>query len=214
MTRAPTARHLGVAALVLAVLAAAVVVSPTAVLGRVRALLTSPWFPLVLLALYAVRPFLAWPITLLSALVGYRYGVLVGLPLALCGAVATSLVPYYGARLLPADWPLVGRFRDGSERFFAATGDVRGVVAARLAPTPAEAISGAAGVAGVSLGSFALGTAVGELPWTVAAVSLGHSLPSFAAGEIRFDPLLVLGIAALGVALLAGPAWRALRARA
>ncbi|QLC32954.1 TVP38/TMEM64 family protein [Halarchaeum sp. CBA1220] len=213
MSRLPRARHAAVVCGLVALVALALLASPSAVLGHVRALLASPWFPLVLLALYLARPFLAWPITVLSALCGYQYGFLVGLPLALCGAVATSLLPYYAARSLSPDWPLVGRFRDGSARFFDAAGGLRGVVAARLAPTPAEAISGAAGAARVPVGVFALGTAIGELPWTVAAVAVGVGLDSFTATAVHFDPRLAVAIAALGVALLAGPAYAVWRRR-
>jgi len=193
---------LGLAALV----ALALAVSPGDVLGRVRGLVASPWFPLVLVALYAVRPFLAWPITVLSALVGYRYGVLVGVPVALCGAVATSLLPYYAARALP-EWPLLARLRGGSARYFERAGGVRGVAAARLVPTPAEAVSGAAGAGGVSAPAFVLGTLVGELPWTVAAVALGAGLDRFAVSAVHVDPVLVAGIVAVGVLALVGPAY-------
>lgn len=213
MSRSPSTRGVAAILCVAAFVALAPLASPAAVLGNVRALLASPWFPLVLLALYLLRPVLAWPITVLSALCGYQYGFGVGLVVALCGAVATSLIPYYAVRRLPAGWPLVGRFRDGSTRFFDATGGFRGVVAARLAPTPAEAISGAAGAARVPIGAFALGTAVGELPWTVAAVALGVGLDRFAVAAVHFDPLLVVAVASLGVALLAGPVYTVWRER-
>ena len=65
------------------VVVAALLVSPAAALERVHALLASPWFPLLLVALYALRPLFAWPITVLSALCGYRYGLVIGLPVAL-----------------------------------------------------------------------------------------------------------------------------------
>ncbi|WP_435099824.1 TVP38/TMEM64 family protein [Halarchaeum sp. P4] len=213
MSRSPSVRGVAAVCCVAAVVAFALLVSPTSVLAHVRALLSSPWFPLVLLSLYLFRPFLAWPITVLSALCGYQYGFGVGLVVALCGAVATSLIPYYAVRRLPPTWPLVGRFRDGSTRFFDATGGFRGVVAARLAPTPAEAISGAAGAARVPVGAFVLGTAVGELPWTVAAVAIGVGLDQFAVAAVHFDPLLVVAVASLGVALLAGPAYSVWRER-
>lgn len=207
MTWSQRVRVVAVAAVVL-VVTAALLVSPSAALGHVRALLTSPWFPLLLVALYVIRPLFAWPITILSALCGYRYGFLLGLPIALCGAVATSLLPYYAGRLLPTDADgLVGRLTGGSAAYFERTGGVRGVAAARLVPTPAEAISGAAGAGGVSVGAFALGTLLGELPWTVAAVALGAGLDHFAVADVTVDPRLVVGIAAVGVLVVAGPAY-------
>ncbi|MFC7201733.1 TVP38/TMEM64 family protein [Halospeciosus flavus] len=186
----------------------ALVLRPERVFPIVRDVLASPWFPVVLVALYLARPFLGWPITILSVLVGFRYGFWVGLPLALFGAVATSLIPYTAARYLDFEGRWLSRLRGGSRRYFQAVGDLRGVVAARLVPTPAEAISGAAGVARVPVWAFVLGTAVGELPWTVAAVLLGSSLDRFVLGAAEVDWRLAVAIAVAGLALLAGPAWK------
>jgi len=194
------------------VVALAVLVRPARALAVLRAALASPWFPLVLVGLYAVRPFLAWPISVLSALVGFKYGVLVGVPVALAGAVLTSLPAYAAGRYAPADGRLVGRFSDGIQRFFAAAGDVRGLVAARFAPTPAEPVSAAAGTGGVSLAAFAAGTLVGELPWVVATVALGSGLDTFAVAASDLDPVFV-AVGVLAACALLGPvAYRELTA--
>lgn len=191
----------------------AVVLAPGTAGDAVRSTLYSPFFPAVLLGLYAVRPLLAWPITALSVVVGFRYGVTIGLPMALAGAVATSLIPYAAARYLQTDAGLIGRVSAVSERFFGATGDLRGVVAARLAPTPAEVISAAAGIARVSVPAFVLGTAIGELPWTLAAVLAGDSMRRLAMEGVGIDPgLVAVGLLVAGL-LLAGPAYRLLRDR-
>lgn len=204
---------LGVGLLGLFALGAAV--SPDAAVARARGLLSSPWFPLLLAAGYLVRPFLAWPITALSVLVGYRYGLLLGVPLALAGAVATSLIPYAAGRRADLGEGLLARAGTASERFFGTAGDLRGVVAARLAPTPAEAVSAGAGTAGVPVGAFALGTVLGELPWTVAAVAVGRSARSVdgLALSSATDPALVGGGVLAALLLLAGPAYRHVRER-
>jgi len=204
-------RYLAGAAAAL-VVALAVLARPARALDALRAALASPWFPVILVGLYAVRPFLAWPISVLSALVGFKYGLLVGVPIALAGALLTSLPPYAVGRYAPADGRLLGRFSDGSQRFFAAAGDVRGLVAARFAPTPAEPVSAAAGAGGVPLRSFAAGTLVGELPWVVATVALGSGLDTFAMDASSVDPvLLAVGVLAAG-ALLGPVAYRELAA--
>ncbi|MEE6209425.1 VTT domain-containing protein [Salarchaeum sp. III] len=183
---------------------------PDTMLARVRGVVASPWFPLVLVALYAVRPFLAWPVSALSVLVGYAYGLPLGVPIALLGAVGTSLIPYYVGGRLPTAGRVLGRVRSGGERYFAAAGDTRGVVAARLAPTPAEVVSTGAGIAGVPLWAFVVGTLVGELPWTIAAVGLGASLDSFSL-QSAFDPVFVGACVLLAVLVLAGPLYRSRR---
>lgn len=204
-------RGTAVATAALVVVLALAVLVPVDAVASARGVVASPWFPVVLVGLYLVRPFLAWPITALSVLVGYKYGVLVGVPVALAGAVATSLVPYYFGDRLPTAGSVLDRVRTGGERYFAAAGDVRGVAAARLAPTPAEAVSAAAGLAGVPPTAFVLGTILGELPWTVAAVALGASLDTLTMSPSHVDLRLVLACVLLAVLVLAGPAWRTLR---
>lgn len=209
----PSRRGLLTATVATLLVALGLLLSPTAVVDRLGSLLSSPWFPLVLVGLYLVRPALAWPITALSVLVGYRYGLALGLPIALLGAVGTSLLPYAAARYLRTDAGWIGRAAEGSERFFSATGDLRGVTAARLAPTPAEAISAAAGVARVPVAAFVAGTLVGELPWTVAAVLAGHSMRRLSLADATPGLPLVVGLAVVAALVLAGPAYRFARRR-
>jgi uncharacterized membrane protein YdjX (TVP38/TMEM64 family) len=193
-----------VAALVLL----AVAVRPSRALGALRAAAASQWFPVILVALYAVRPLLAWPISLLSALVGFQYGLLVGVPIALAGAVVTSLPPFVAGRRAPVDGRFLDRFTGGSQRYFDAAGDLRGVVAARLAPTPPEAISAAAGAGGVTYRTFAVGTLVGELPWVVAAVALGSGLDAFTMAGAAIDARFVAAGVVAALALLTPVAYR------
>lgn len=210
----PTRRQVALGLAVAGLLALGLLLSPGDAVDHLRTGLYSPWFPLALAGLYLVRPLLAWPITALSVVVGYRYGVAVGLPLALAGAVATSLLPYaFGRYYRDRPGPFAGAVA-GSERFFRAVGGLRGLVAIRLAPTPAEPVSIAAGVGRVGLGTFVAGTAIGELPWTVAAVVAGHSLSQLSLeGAAAVSPwLLVAGLIAAAV-LLGGPAYRWLRGR-
>jgi uncharacterized membrane protein YdjX (TVP38/TMEM64 family) len=202
-------RRVAVGLAVAALVGLGFAVSPARALDALHAVLYSRWFPVVLAGLYLVRPFLAWPIAALAVLVGYRYGVTVGVPLALAATVSTSLIPFVGARRFRPEDGAFGRVTAGSRRFFEATGNLRGVVAARLAPAPTEAVSVAAGLAGVSLPAFVAGTAVGQLPWTVAAVAAGHSMEHLSTGGLDAVslPLVVAG-AALAVALVAAPVYR------
>lgn len=207
-------RHAVAGATVGALIAVGLLLSPAGVIDRLRSVVLSPWFPVVLAGLYLVRPLLAWPITALSVLVGYRYGLAVGVPVALVGAVVTSMLPYAAARYLDTDAGWLGWARSGSERFFAATGGFRGVTAARLAPTPAEPVSIAAGMGRVSVPAFAAGTVVGEFPWTVAAVLAGVSMRELSlSGVETADPVLIIGGVLAAMVLLSGPAYRLWRER-
>jgi len=204
----PSRRRVAAGAVALAMLSGWLLLSPATAVARIEGVLLGPWFPLVLVGLYLVRPLLAWPITLLSALVGFRYGVAIGLPVALVGAVVTSLPPFAAGRRVTDAGGLWGRLADGSRRYFDSTGGLRGVVAARLAPTPAEPVSAAAGAAGVPTAAFVAGTVVGELPWTVAAVVAGASMGDLALAGAAPGPWLIAGGLVAAAALLAGPAYR------
>lgn len=191
-----------------------VALRPGTALSHLQTAASSPWFPVVLVGLYLVRGVLGWPLSLLSALVGVRFGVVVGLPLALIGALGSTALTWALARYLPREGALMGRLAAGGDSYFDTAGDVRGVAAARLAPTPATAVSAAAGIAGVPLSRFLLGTLLGVLPWTVAGVALGASVDSIAAaGAVRIDPLVVAALAIGAALLLVPPAYRALRRR-
>lgn len=203
-----------VAAVLGSLVALGLLLSPATVIERLSGLLFSPWFPAVLVGLYLLRPALAWPITAISALVGYRYGLVIGLPVALAGVVLTSIPAYAAARYVRSDHGWIGRLTAGSERYFATVGDLRGMIAARLAPTPAEPTSAAAGIAGVPVVAFVLGTLVGELPWTVAALLAGESLRRVSPSGPIVDPWLVVAGLLGATLLLAGPAYRFTRRRA
>lgn len=196
------------------VAAAAVALSPGAILRAAERVAARPAvFAAVLAGLYLGRSFVLWPISALSILVGYVYGVTVGVPVALAGAAVTCLPPFLLARYAQTDTGLFGHLGDAGARLVANTGALRGIVAARLAPLPADAVSYAAGLSGVGSGRFVLGTLLGELPWVTAAVVAGHSMHSLALGGTAAGLWLVVGAAALAVLLVAGPAYRHVRRR-
>ena len=206
---------LGLAVLLGFVVAASVLSSPGEVLRAIEGLVADPLrFALALVILYSLRPLVAWPLSLVSVLVGYAYGFALGFPVALTGTVGSCLVPFVLARYFRSDVGLVGWVSGTGERFFDATGDVRGVFAARLAPAPADAISYGAGLSGVPASGFVLGTLLGEIPWTVAFVLVGTSMTDFSVREATLDSAaFVIGATLLAVLALAGPAYRYLRAR-
>lgn len=197
------------------VVAASVFSSPERTIEAIEDLLANPFqFALALTLLYLVRPLVAWPLSLLSVLVGYAYGLALGFPVALAGALVSCLVPFLLARYLRSDVGLVGYLSGSGRRFFDATGNVRGVFAARLAPAPADAISYGAGLSGIPTGAFVLGTVLGEIPWTAAFVLVGTSMSEFSSQEATLDSTaFVLGATALAVLVLAGPTYRYVQAR-
>lgn len=208
----PRGYKLALAALVLAPLVlAGIIFSPATVIERVHTVLYSPWFPVVLVGLYLVRSLLAWPITALAVLVGYRYGLVVGVPVALAGAAVSTFVPYAIVRYLQFDSGVLGRAADNSDKFFAETGDLRGLIAARVAPVPAEATSLAAGAAELRPSTFVLGTVIGEIPWAIAAVMIGHSMHQLSLSTVSISPWLILATIVATAVIIAGPIVRVVR---
>ncbi|MGM0590197.1 MAG: VTT domain-containing protein [Halobacteriota archaeon] len=196
---------------VLAVVVVAAAASPDAALGTLAWLATDPIrFGVALIVLAVIRPLLVWPTTLLALAVGYGYGV-GGLPVALALIVGTSVPPYLLARRLTGG----GRVAAAGKRFVDTTGGVRSVAASRLVPAPSDVVSVGAGIAGVRLGSFLVGTAIGELPWAVVGVLAGDSLETLSTGTLAqvADPRLAVALALAGVLLLAGPLYRHVRGR-
>jgi uncharacterized membrane protein YdjX (TVP38/TMEM64 family) len=201
--------------LLVLVTAASMLAEPDRLFAFARGLADRPaLFGGLLVAVYLVRPLFAWPTSLVAVLAGYAYGPVWGFPVALAGTTGSALLPFLVARYVGEGSGLVARLGDSGERFFAATGDLRGMVASRLAPAPSDPVSAAAGLSGVSTPAFVLGTAVGEIPWTAAAVLAGSSLETLSTAglaSVRWE--LVAAAGAVAVALLAGPAYRAVAAR-
>lgn len=193
----------GLALLVL--LVGAVLLAPAHALHTLSWLAADPLrFGVALFLVALVRPFVAWPTTLLAVAAGYGYGV-VGLPYALALITLTSVPPFLLARHLGRDsWVAVQ-----GERVVAEAGDLRSVVASRLVPAPSDVVSVAAGVSGVSLPTFVIGTAVGELPWAVVGILAGSSLDTLAEASLgAVDRRLVAACGLAAVLLLAGPVYR------
>ena len=209
MKRASLRQLTGIAAVLAVAGVATLITSPEALFSGAERLAERPaTFAVVMVAAYLLRPLLAWPISALSILLGYVLGP-AAVPVALAGAVVTALPAYAVARYLGHDAGLLARVGDAGTAVRRTTGDLRGIVAVRLAPLPTDPVSYAAGLAGVPLRPYVVGTAVGEAPWVVAAVLLGASAGELTRAGLSADPLLVITAVALAALLaLSGPAYR------
>lgn len=160
---------------------------------------------------YLIRPFVFWPLSVASVFLGYLYGFPEGVPLVLVGTLLTCSPPYILANQVQEWNGYASRISDTGEILVNTTGELRGMIAARLSPAPADGVSIGAGLAGVSARRFALGTLVGELPWAVFYVVLGQSLQTFSSHmtqNINFEFLLFASLCA--VLLVARPLYQLL----
>jgi uncharacterized membrane protein YdjX (TVP38/TMEM64 family) len=191
---------LGVAAV------AAVLFSPAAVIEELEALAEHPaLFLVAITAVYLVRPFVLWPVTSIAVGLGYLYGPVIALPIALLGAGLTGVPPYLVGRYAGTDAGLFGYIRGSGQQLIDVAGETRGVIAARLSPLPGDAVSYGSGLSDISLGPFVLGTVVGEVPWAAVAVLAGASMRSLTVSEFAYSPLFLLGLTALAALVLLGP---------
>ncbi|ESP88445.1 hypothetical protein K933_08297 [Candidatus Halobonum tyrrellensis G22] len=184
-------RALAAGAALVAVAAAAWLTSPALLVDRLTWLAADPLRLAAALGLLAVvRPFLAWPTTLLAVVAGYGFG-LAGAPLALGLITLTSVPPYWFARRGRDGWgggrlsALTTRAAGAGERAVSVAGGARSVAAVRLVPVPSDVVNVGAGLAGVRLLPFLAGTAVGEVPWAVAGTVAGASAGRVAGGGWR-----------------------------
>ena len=209
MKRASLRQLTGIAAVLAVAGVAALTASPEALFSSAERLAERPaTFAVVMVAAYLLRPLLAWPISALSILLGYVLGP-AAIPVALAGAVVTALPAYAVARYLGHDAGLLARVGDAGTAVRRTTGDLRGIVAVRLAPLPTDPVSYAAGLAGVPLRPYVAGTAVGEAPWVVAAVLLGASAGELTRAGLSADPIVLVTAVTLAALLaLSGPAYR------
>lgn len=205
MTSAGTRRRAAAGVAVAVVAAGALLTAPDTVLARASWLAADPGRLLAVAVVFAVvRPLLALPTTLLAVVIGYGLGV-AGLPAAVALVTLTSVPPFLFARRFGGD----GEVAAAGAAVVDRAGGVRSVVASRLIPLPSDVASVAAGVAGVRLRAFLVGTAVGELPWVLAGTLVGLSAETLTAGSLTSvaDPRLVAGAVAAAVLLLAPTAY-------
>jgi uncharacterized membrane protein YdjX (TVP38/TMEM64 family) len=212
MHRATRRQLLGMAALAGLAAVAALLLSPGRIIGGLEHLATHPVrFGLALGAVYLLRPFLFWPVSSVAVVLGYLYGPVVALPVALLGAGLTGLPPFVIARSAATDVGLLSVLAEPGAGLVGAVGQVRGVIAARFSPVPGDVVSYGAGLSEVSVGAFLAGTVVGEIPWALAAVLAGDSMRTLTVTGFRPEPTVVLGIAAMAALILAGPLYRHVR---
>lgn len=194
---------------------AALVLSPARLLEEIAALASRPLlFGSALVVLYFVRPLFAWPISPISALVGYVLGFTYGVPVALVGATVTCIPPFLFAQYVGEHGAsgesdtVFGRLGHAGRRVVDVTGATRGVLAARLSPLPADPVSYGAGFSCVSFRAFVAGTVVGEIPWVVLEVLAGASMRQLSVQGLGTGVHVILGSAAVAVLVLAGPTYR------
>jgi uncharacterized membrane protein YdjX (TVP38/TMEM64 family) len=158
---------------------------------------------------YIIRPFVLWPLSLASVFLGYLVGFPSGVPLILTGTLVTCFPPFLLADYFHNANKYISQISASGESIVTTTGELRGMVAGRLSPAPADSVSISAGLAGVSSWNFALGTLIGELPWAIFYVTVGQSLRSFSSNSAQTVNIeFLLAVSTISALLLAQPIYR------
>lgn len=163
-----------------------------------------PAAALIFLLAHVVASLLFIPRAALAAAAGMMFGMGWGLAWATAGSVVGALAGFLLARYVnagfidPESIPRLGPLLLRCER-----GGWRTVAALRLVPlVPHSLANYALGLTRMSLGGFALGSLLGQLPMTVAYVELGAAGEQFIAGKGGWLVPTLVGLAALVLTLL------------
>jgi uncharacterized membrane protein YdjX (TVP38/TMEM64 family) len=159
------------------------------------------WAIPVFITVYAVRPLVLFPASVLTVAAGIMFGPVVGVGVATVGSNLSALVAFQVAKTFtPATVAATGVGTAGllsrwakrlRERSFAT------VMVMRLAFLPYDLVNFAAGFLRINLGAFLAATALGSLPGTVSFVLAGASVERLDAGVAGFDPRVFLFSVAL-----------------
>ncbi|MGI8539599.1 MAG: TVP38/TMEM64 family protein [Rubrobacteraceae bacterium] len=166
---------------------------------------TNPLGWLIFLAVYAARPLVLFPATLLTLAAGFVFGPVLGVMLTIVGANTSAMVAYY-----------VGRFFGGEviendgEGFIARytkrlrENSFETVLVMRFIFLPFDLVNYTAGFLQIRPLPFLLATALGSLPATLSFVLFGASVGREAlAGSPDLDLRILAAAAALFVTSLA-----------
>lgn len=205
MSQAAALKGLALGVLLAGLVAVALVLGPPDVAAmRARVDEAGAWGPVLFVALYLGLSLIPCPKALLTAAGGALFGLVPGAALALLAALAGAVISFGLGRVLGRE--AVDRLTRGRlAQVDALLRDhgLAAVLVVRLVPlVPFIAINYAAGLTGLRLRHFVVGSAVGMVPGSLAYAALG---------AYGTDPWgLAIAITAL-VALVAGGTWWARR---
>ncbi len=181
--------------------------------------------PLLFIVLYAVRPLVLFPATLLTLGAGMLFGPVFGVIYTVVGSNSGALIAYAVGRyfagypLGPAPaGPLQGDRADGLLQRYTErlrTNSFMTVLTMRFVFLPYDLVNYVAGFLRIDWKAFLLATALGSLPATVAVVLAGASLHGdLGRGAPRFDGRVFAVSAVILVASLVLSRWAKRRSEA
>lgn len=177
-------------------------------LRQLAELLTGSWYgPVIYMGLYALRPLLFFPATLLTLLSGFLFGPVWGVVWTVLGSNASAMVAYgigryFGQGVLD-NQQTGGLIQQYAQRM--RDNSFEAVLIMRLIFLPYDLVHYIAGFLKIDWKAFLLATIIGTIPGTISFVLFGASfgtLDALLAGEIKLNPTaLALSIALIVVSI-------------
>ena len=149
------------------------------------------WGPVAYIVLYAIRPLILFPSTILTLAGGFVFGPVLGVLYTIIASNISSIIAffvgrYFGEGLLKDDGSdnLIQRYaRRMRENSFET------VMVMRFIFLPYDAVSYLAGFLRIRFWPFILATALGSIPGTIAFVGFGASIESFDGALPKLNPV-------------------------
>ena len=149
---------------------------------------------LIFVAVYALRPVVLFPASLMTIAGGLLFGPVVGVAASVVGANASAMVAYFIARAFGFEFDdddeHVGIMRKWAGRM--RRNSFESVLLMRLAFLPYDGVNYAAGFLKIRPVAFLLATAIGSFPGTVSFSLAGASIESLSDGPAGVDPIVLI----------------------
>ncbi|MBT8241883.1 MAG: TVP38/TMEM64 family protein [Acidimicrobiia bacterium] len=159
------------------------------------------WALLAFFVVYAIRPLVLFPASLLTIGGGVLFGPVVGVAATVAGANASAMVAYWLARSLGFQSDGYEETRGLLSRWSARmrSESFTTVMVMRLAFLPYDLVNYAAGLLRIRPISFLAATAIGSLPGTIAFTLAGASVDRIEDGAAGVNPTVLLASVTLFV---------------
>jgi phospholipase D1/2 len=179
---------------------------PAVARDALAALAHGAWAPVVVVTIFVVGGLVAFPVTVLIAATAAVFGPWLGFTYAAMGALASAVVTYViGARLGTAALRAMLGPRLNRVRQKIARQGVLAIAAIRLIPiAPYTVVNLVAGASEIRLRDFVVGTIIGLTPGMIVMSALGHQIVRILADPSGPEIALLIGAAALWIAVSIG----------
>jgi uncharacterized membrane protein YdjX (TVP38/TMEM64 family) len=165
--------------------------SPAQVIQQLLGFMTgSLWGPLIYILLYAVRPLVLFPATLLTLAGGFLFGPVLGVIYTILASNTSATIAflvgrYFGQGLLKegSSDTLLQRYAERLRKNSFET-----VIVMRFIFLPYDLVNYLAGFMRIRWAPFILATILGSIPGTIGFTLAGSSIKVFDGGIPRLDP--------------------------